>query len=421
MKKNFKLGVIGCGFMATAIIEGALNGKILNGKNIFVANNVDAPFEKMNSYGIKTTFVNSEVASDCDFLLLSVKPQHLDDVAKSLFDIKVDKIISILAGVTKDKIKKYFPNAKVARCMPNTPCSISSGAVALDLEDFNKTDKQFIVDLFSALGEVVLLPESKMNAVTGVSGSGPAYVYLFIKGLIEAGVNQGLTYDDAKILAVNTVIGAGKMVLKNNDKNIDQLIDAVCSKGGTTIEAIKTFNEYKFTEIIDKAVTSCVNRAYELGGENTNNNQELPIVDLYTDGACSGNPGAGGWACVLLSQTKKLELSGGEEDTTNNRMELKAVIEGLKILKRDCKVNVYTDSSYVCNAFLMGWLDDWKKNNWKTASGGEVKNVDLWKDLLTLTEKYQVVFNKVKGHADNEFNNLCDKLAVAEWKKIKKE
>ena len=149
--------------------------------------------------------------------------------------------------------------------MPNTPCAIGSGAIGLDLSDYKvEEDKTFIFNLLSALAGVVVVDEDKLNAVTGVSGSSPAYFYLFLKGIIEAGVKQGLSYGDAKILATNTMIGAGKMVLMNSDKTLDQLIDAVCSKGGTTIEAIKVYNQNNISEITDKAVDACVKRASEL-------------------------------------------------------------------------------------------------------------------------------------------------------------
>ena len=144
-------------------------------------------------------------------------------------------------------------------------------------------------------------------------------------------------------------------------------------------------------------------------------------VTIYTDGACSGNPGPGGWASILMAGGVKKELSGGEKDTTNNRMELIAVIEGLRALKRPCKVDIYSDSAYVVNAFSQNWIDKWVRNGWKNSAKAEVANSDLWKELIDLTSKHNVTFHKVKGHADNEYNNRCDELAVAEWKKISEE
>lgn len=143
-------------------------------------------------------------------------------------------------------------------------------------------------------------------------------------------------------------------------------------------------------------------------------------VILYTDGACSGNPGPGGWGAILVYKGKEKVMSGGMKETTNNRMEILAVIEGLKCLKEPCKVEIYSDSAYVVNTFLQGWLENWIKNDWKTSSNKQVQNVDLWKELIGLLNKHEVHWNKVKGHADNELNNRCDALARGEIDKIKK-
>ena len=134
-------------------------------------------------------------------------------------------------------------------------------------------------------------------------------------------------------------------------------------------------------------------------------------VIIYTDGACSGNPGPGGWGAILMYKDNKKEISGGKKNTTNNEMELTAVIEGLKLLKYPCEVELYSDSAYVVNAFLQKWIDNWVKNNWKTSNKEPVKNQELWKELYDLTKKHKVKFIKVKGHSDNEFNNRCDELA----------
>ena len=134
-------------------------------------------------------------------------------------------------------------------------------------------------------------------------------------------------------------------------------------------------------------------------------------VTIYTDGACSGNPGPGGWGCILMYNQHSKESSGGSEKTTNNRMEITAALEALKLLKEPCVVDLYTDSAYLCNALEKKWLETWSSNGWKTASKSNVENQDLWKDLLNLLKLHDVKFHKVKGHADNEYNNRCDKLA----------
>ncbi|WAM32836.1 ribonuclease HI [Caldicellulosiruptor morganii] len=134
-------------------------------------------------------------------------------------------------------------------------------------------------------------------------------------------------------------------------------------------------------------------------------------VSIYTDGACSKNPGPGGWCAILIYKGIKKVLKGFEENTTNNRMELKAIIEGLKALKEPCKVTVYTDSAYVVNAINQNRIEKWQKNNWKTSEKEEVKNIDLWKELIDLIKIHKVKFEKVKGHSFDELNNLCDKIA----------
>lgn len=144
-------------------------------------------------------------------------------------------------------------------------------------------------------------------------------------------------------------------------------------------------------------------------------------VDLYTDGACSGNPGDGGYGAILLYNGVEKEISGAFRETTNNRMELYAVIAGLHCLKTDCEVTVYSDSAYTVNAFLAGWLDSWMRNGWKKADGKAVLNADLWQQLYALTRKHKVTFVKVKGHADNAYNNRCDALARAAIKTLRGE
>ena len=134
-------------------------------------------------------------------------------------------------------------------------------------------------------------------------------------------------------------------------------------------------------------------------------------VTIYTDGACSGNPGPGGWGAILMYGDNKKELSGGEISTTNNRMELISVISALEALKEPCEVKLYTDSQYVANAVNLGWLESWQIKGWKR-KGGELKNIDLWMKLVSLLEKHKVIFEWVKGHSDNEYNNRCDELAV---------
>ena len=145
----------------------------------------------------------------------------------------------------------------------------------------------------------------------------------------------------------------------------------------------------------------------------------MKTVTLYTDGACSGNPGPGGWGAILEYMGHEKEMSGGEENTTNNRMELTGVIEGLKALKEPCVVELYSDSKYVIDGLSKGWAVSWRKNGWRKADKKPALNPDLWEVLLQLTEYHEMRYHWVKGHAENPKNNRCDELAVAEWQKLK--
>lgn len=139
--------------------------------------------------------------------------------------------------------------------------------------------------------------------------------------------------------------------------------------------------------------------------------KRMKEVTIYTDGACSGNPGPGGWAALLIYNGHEKEISGGEKLTTNQRMELKAALEALAALKEPCKVKIYSDSAYLVNAFRQGWLKKWQRNGWLTIEKKPVENRDLWESLLALTERHEVEWYKVKGHSNNYYNERCDRLA----------
>ena len=137
----------------------------------------------------------------------------------------------------------------------------------------------------------------------------------------------------------------------------------------------------------------------------------LKKVTIYTDGACSGNPGPGGWGAILMFDEHKKEISGYSENTTNNIMEITAVLEAVKMLKYECEITIYSDSAYVVNAFNEKWIYGWLKNGWRNSSKEPVKNKELWQELYEFTKVHDVEFIKVKGHSDNEYNNRCDELA----------
>ena len=144
----------------------------------------------------------------------------------------------------------------------------------------------------------------------------------------------------------------------------------------------------------------------------------MKTVEIFTDGACKGNPGPGGWGAILRYNNKEKEISGGENNTTNNRMEITALIESLKILKESCNVNIYSDSQYVCNAISKGWAKKWRSNGWKRNQTQSALNADLWEILLELCEKHKVKIHWVRGHSGHPENERCDQLAVLESQKF---
>lgn len=142
-----------------------------------------------------------------------------------------------------------------------------------------------------------------------------------------------------------------------------------------------------------------------------------PTIILYTDGACSGNPGPGGWGALLIHNGKEKELSGGAPHTTNNRMEMQAVIEGLNALKKPCYVKIHSDSALIINAFTKGWIESWLKRGWKKADKKPVENKELWQQMIKAAQRHRVEWIKVKGHSTNKLNNRVDRLAVKASKK----
>ncbi|NLC39561.1 MAG: ribonuclease HI [Clostridiaceae bacterium] len=151
--------------------------------------------------------------------------------------------------------------------------------------------------------------------------------------------------------------------------------------------------------------------------EQVNLTNRLSAVDIYTDGACSGNPGPGGWAAILRFGDIEKEISGFEEHTTNNRMELTAALMGLRALNRPCRVRLYSDSSYLVSAFNENWLDNWQRKSWKNSAGTAVSNIDLWKELLKENDRHRISWIKIKGHSNHEMNDRVDQLAVNAIKK----
>ena len=412
--KKYKLGFIGCGNMATAIWKGCIESGYLSSSELAVCDVDSTKTVVAESCGI-SVLSGSEIFTSCQYVVLAVKPQSFSNLCQEYAGVsQADCVISIMAGVSIASLVDGLKIDKICRVMPNTPVMKLKGMSSLSFHNCNEENLNFIYGLFQSLGEVIVVPENLIHTVVSLSGSGPAYVYAFLQALINGAVEDGLTFEQAKTSAIQTLIGACSMVGDASD--LSTLIDEVCSKGGTTIQAIEYFRNHNFEDIVKGAMRASGARSFEMENNTKNaNSSELKEITIYTDGACSVNPGPGGWAAILMYNGVEKEISGGESETTNNRMELMAVISGLKALKLPrCKVNLYSDSAYVVNAVEQGWVYGWKNRGWKTAGKEEVKNVDLWQELLVLLSKHKVTFYKVKGHADNEFNNRCDKLAREE-------
>lgn len=265
MEKKFKLGVIGAGFMASAIVNGALVSGALDKKDVLMSDISEESLSKAKALGVNTTTDNLFLANNSEYVLFAVKPQSLNAVLESLKGAECNKFITIMAGIKIARIKSAFPSSVIARCMPNTPCSIGSGAIGVCAEEFiDESDKTFVKALFEPIAKAVFVKEEKLNAVTGISGSAPAYFYAFVKAIIDSGVKHGLEYEEAKQLAVATMIGSGKMIQNNPEKPIEELISAVCSKGGTTIQAVNAFTEGDLDGLVERAIDACVKRSVEL-------------------------------------------------------------------------------------------------------------------------------------------------------------
>lgn len=259
MNYKYKLGFIGCGNMAKAIINGIIDAKFLSAKDLFIS----TPHICENYLGISFTNNNKEILDNCEYVVIAVKPQIYRSIESEFSNAKAKCLISIMAGVNTATIQKASGCREIIRIMPNTPCSIKEGVSAMTSAGASKESFEFIENVFKTISSTVVVDESYFDAVTSVSGSGPAYVYYFIKSVIDAGIEGGLSYEQSKELTLKTFIGASKMVEKSTD-SLDTLIDKVCSKGGTTIQAIDTFRQTNIYENIKLGVEKCRKRSEEL-------------------------------------------------------------------------------------------------------------------------------------------------------------
>lgn len=265
--QTVKIGFIGCGNMAKAILAGVLEKKGITSDQIALYDTYkEAAQQVANATGAIQKNSLEELIESSDVLLIAVKPNvvpHLFDAVHT--ELKNKAIISIAAGVTMNQLQAYTKNqARILRVMPNTPAMVSEGATILcDNTDFNENEKIFAESLFQAIGLTLWLPEKQIDGVTGVSGSGPAYAYLFIEAMADGGVRAGLPRDIAQKLAAQTLLGAAKMVLESG-LHPGVLKDMVCSPGGTTIDAVHALESGNFRATVMNAVQVATEKSKEL-------------------------------------------------------------------------------------------------------------------------------------------------------------
>jgi pyrroline-5-carboxylate reductase len=266
-QEKHTLGFIGVGVMAGAILNSTLNYADelnINPNDMYVYDLDDEKTSKYIKSGVNVASSINEIFSQSKTVLIGVKPQQFLSIFDGVVEFNMTTVVSIMAGVKIASIReKLNQNIGIVRVMPNTPCVIGSGMIAMCFDNVEKEVKKKILDIFKCCGQTLILSECKFDAVTSISGSGPAYVYSFIDGLIRGGIEGGLSYEDSKMLATQTIIGATKLAIAS-DEPMSDLINKVCSKGGTTIEAINYFEDNNFKIMISKAIELCRIKSKEL-------------------------------------------------------------------------------------------------------------------------------------------------------------
>lgn len=260
---KYKLGFVGSGNMAKAIVHGVLSSGMLAPCDIAMSNTSGTPVVD----GVFTTTDNGFITANCEYLVIAVKPQVFKAIAPSLRPVASAAVISIMAGLRSETVASVLGLCgNIIRVMPNTPSKVGMGATAIADNNCSGESNAFCRKMFDSVGKTVYVPEKDFDAVTCVSGSGPAYVFYFIKAMTEGGIANGLSPEAAKSLTLATVAGACKLA-EQSEESLDTLIDNVCSKGGTTIRAVDTFRERGLENIIADGMTACRKRSEELGKE----------------------------------------------------------------------------------------------------------------------------------------------------------
>ncbi len=262
-----KLTIIGVGNMGYAILSGIIKSGVCRPEDISVADKSSGCRQRVSELGVNVFESAAEAVSGAEYVILAVKPQGFGDISRDIApSLGKDAVItSILAGKRIDTYEAAFGSeAKIIRVMPNTPAMAGMGMSGI-CRNANVSDDEFnfILSVFGSFGLAREVPETLMDAVTGISGSGPAYVYMFISGLIKAAIVNGMSAEDARIFAIQTVLGSAKLALESEDSP-EQLKIKVCSPGGTTVEAVRVFEDCGFEDIIVRAVDACVKRSKEL-------------------------------------------------------------------------------------------------------------------------------------------------------------
>ncbi len=268
---SYKIGVIGCGVMGTALLSGIIHSNLVNRTDIMVWDVLPQRTEDiMRQYRVTAAADMKELLDLPRMVFLAVKPVDMPEVLENLRDLLKEEhiVISVAAGISIDQIIKAIGSEqKVIRLMPNTPCLIGRGMTVVSPgSNVVETELNFVIKLMEALGKVVILEEKLMDAATGLSGSGPAYVFMFLEALADGGVKMGIPREEALLLAAQTVSGAAEMVLQSGE-HPSVLRDRVASPGGTTIAGIYALEKKSFRGTIIKAVESATKRAEELGKE----------------------------------------------------------------------------------------------------------------------------------------------------------
>ncbi len=260
---QFRLGIIGAGVMSSAIV-GQLVEKKLFTKDEITYFDINQPKSNLFLDFYKSKNVQ-ELLDTSKYVLFAVKPQNYKDICINNKFSEKNVLLSIMAGVKIETILATINmNLPMVRIMPNTPCVVGKGMCGLCFHNLNETDKSEVQLFFEACGDVVTILEKDFDTITSISGSGPAYIYTFLDGMIKGGIDGGLDYETSKKLAISTMVGACELA-KNSSEEMSSLISKVCSKGGTTIEAINTYTENQLTDIIVRGIVACRNRSEELG------------------------------------------------------------------------------------------------------------------------------------------------------------